>query len=84
MAESEVSVTLVYPQILPWKLPGFTQLIRFLGNQNPSWSVTMKVPSAFRQTPLGARKPVAMISVVFPSAETRNTVPCWGTVAFRP
>ena len=44
-----------------------TQLIRFLGIQNPSWSVRKKVPSGLRQTPLGARKPVARISVGPPS-----------------
>ena len=40
-----------------------TQLIRFLGVQNPSWSERKNVPSGLRQTPLGARKPVARISV---------------------
>ena len=37
------------------------------------------MPSGLRQTPLGARKPVARISVCAPSLLTRSSVPCCGT-----
>ena len=57
--------------------------MRFFGVQNPSWSVTKKVPSGFRQTPFAARKPVARISVFAPSVLTFSSVPWCGTNAGR-
>ena len=44
--------------MLPKKrLPGLIQLMRFLGTQWPSWSVTKNVPSGLTQTPFAARNP---------------------------
>src|SRR5206468_645007 len=54
----------------PWNSPGRTRLILLLGVQLPWLSEVKIVSSGPTARPLGARKPVARVSVFKPSGET--------------